>query len=63
MAYGSERSVMLAAGVDFLRGLGRVTTAFSCLFVTYLVSDIPNGVGTDADFAVAAPAQASAAVG
>jgi putative tributyrin esterase len=63
MAYGSERSVMLAAGVDFLRGLGRVTTAFSCLFVTYLVSDIPNGVGTDADFAVAAPVQASAADG
>src|SRR5687768_6955309 len=56
VANGSERSVILDAAAEFLRGAGRVTTAFTCVFVTYLVSGIPSGVAADVDAVVHAPA-------
>ena len=58
MANRSEHSAILAAASDLVRSATRVATAFSCVFLTYLLSGIPYGVGTDSLDPIAAPAHA-----
>src|SRR5215207_2344427 len=60
MANGSERSVILDAAAEFLREAGRVATAFTCVFITYLVSGIPSGVAADSTDLRNAPTLAAA---
>jgi putative tributyrin esterase len=47
MANGSGRSGVRAAATEFVRGAARVATAFSCVFLAYLLSGIPVGVDAD----------------
>ena len=63
MANGSERSVIFAAAAYLLRELARVSLAFTCVSVTYLVSGIPYGSLADSSDPFAVRAHTSAQPG
>ena len=63
MANGSERSVIFAAAAYLLRELARVSLAFTCVSVAYLVSGIPYGSLADSSDPFAVRAHTSAQPG
>jgi len=63
MANGSERSVIFAAAASLIREAARVSLAFTCVSVAYLVSGIPYGSLTDSSDPFAVRAHTSAQPG